>query len=105
MKALSLEQVQEALHQQENTTLKYDSTTEKVDNLVEVEVSTKDRTYLLGVREQSRGRATDYIRTIHDTIRAVEQTNTPNDGTGDILATVSNTRQIIVQPMQLSTKF
>lgn len=61
-------------------------------HLVETEVATAEKTYLLGVREQVGGRAIDYVDTITNSMREIETTLTPRDKTKpDILKSVSNT--------------
>lgn len=93
MKALSRQQVREGLENAKDCTIKYDGTTKKLGQLVEVEISTKDETYLLGVREQASGKAESYIETIMDTLHTVENTHTPIIGSKslDILSEVANT--------------
>ena len=92
MKAISRQQVKEALTDQTNTTLKYDGTTKKLGHLVEVEVATKDRTYLMGICQQLSGKATDYVSSIKPCVDNIE--NTGNSDTTEnrgLLKSMKNT--------------
>ena len=58
MKALALERVVAETKGRENLTLKYDGTTDKRGrHVTKVEVTTKDGTYLVGLRTQTCGTA------------------------------------------------
>ena len=72
MKAISREQIRESLGDG-GLTLKYDGTTKKrVGHIVEVELSTGDYTYLVGMRQQAGGLATDYVESINSSIETIE---------------------------------
>lgn len=93
MKALSRQQVKEALLDAKNTTLKCDGTTKPLGHLVEVQIATPDQTLLLGLREQVGGKAGEYVETITETMASIEKTALPGSGDRecDILANVANT--------------
>ena len=66
MKALSNKHIEDKLAGHTNLTLKYDGTTKSMGHLTEVEISSADDTFLLGVRQQVRGKAEDYVNTIQE---------------------------------------
>lgn len=54
MKAISREQVREEVKGKTGITLKYDGTTKgRLGHLAEVEVATKDKTFLMGVQQRT----------------------------------------------------
>ena len=75
MKSLSQQQVREVLRTTENATFKYDRTTKKVGQPVEVEVETQDnQTLLLGLRQQAGGTVATYAETISKACSQIEST-------------------------------
>nr|XP_054754946.1 golgin subfamily A member 6-like protein 6 [Lytechinus pictus] len=56
MKAICRDQIEEHFVSKSNTTLKYDGTTKsRVGHLVECELASKEKTYLVGLRQQAGG--------------------------------------------------
>ena len=90
MKALSRQQVKEAVMGAENMTLKSDGTTKPLGHIVEVQVATPSQTLLLGLREQVGGRADEYVETITESMAAVEKTRLPGGTAGDKCDILSN---------------
>ena len=94
MCALSRQHVKEAVTSGENLTLKYDGTCKKIGHLVEVELSTEDQTYLIGLKDQVSGKADNYVETIKNSFKHIEQTPIPNaelDKDLNILNSITNT--------------
>lgn len=91
MKALSRQQVKEAIGNSRDNTLMYDGTTKKVGHLVEVEIATGTDTLLLGMTQQVGGSAVEYANTIVEAIKQVESTESPRVQDSNILASTSNT--------------
>nr|XP_054756519.1 uncharacterized protein LOC129262428 [Lytechinus pictus] len=72
MKVLSKSQVRESLKDKNNLTIKYDGTTKgRVGHLTEVEVASKEKTFLVGVSQQVGGAADEYVRTIEEACDAI----------------------------------
>lgn len=78
--ALSKQQIKDVLVSENNTTLMFDGTTKSGHHLTEVEIGTKNSgAYLLGIREQSGGRATEYIDTINKSVGDIESQKSLSD--------------------------
>ncbi|XP_041465494.1 uncharacterized protein LOC121416104 [Lytechinus variegatus] len=72
MKAICRDQIEEHFVSERNTTLKYDGTTKsRVGHLVECELASKEKTYLVGLRQQAGGTSDEYISAIRESISDV----------------------------------
>ena len=91
MKTLARQQVKEALSTEENTSLKYDGTTKAGHHLVEMEISTQARQYLIGLKEQEGGTAAEYHATLIEALHDTEATATTEPLECKLLYNISNT--------------
>lgn len=91
MKTLSQQQVRAAVTDATNCTLKYDGTTKIGKHITEVEVSTKDQTFLIGMREQNSGSAAEYVDIIKTCISDITHKSIDCDEPCDISLNISNT--------------
>lgn len=83
IKAISREQVREEVKGKTGITLKYDRTTKgRLGHLAEVEVATKDNTFLMGVQQQPGGTSKDYVKSIKSVCSHVDD---------HLMANVTNT--------------
>ncbi|KAG1675727.1 hypothetical protein GQR58_014553 [Nymphon striatum] len=64
MKTLSQLHVRTSVSDAASCTIKYDGTTKAKKHITEVEIATKDQTFLIGMREQNGGCASEYVDTI-----------------------------------------
>ena len=93
MKAVNRQQIKEALVNEKDTTLKFDGTTKGGQHLTEVELSSKNNSYLLGIRQQVGSKANDYVDTIMDVVNDICDASTlsTEQGNINILHNISNT--------------
>ena len=90
MKALALKRVAEETNSAKNLTLKYDGTTDKSGrHITEVEIATGKETFLVGLKPQAAGAASDYVQSIEDSLHSID--NAQNNPKGTLLSNVSNT--------------
>lgn len=54
----------ELLHDEKDTTLKYDGTTKQHCHYGDLQIATEDKTFLVGMREMSSGTASAYAETV-----------------------------------------
>ena len=88
MKALALKKVVDTTKNASDLTMKYDGSTDSTGrHITEVEISTGEETYLIGMKQQVSGKAEDYVDSIMCSLDDVDKMA----GEGEILKKVTNT--------------
>lgn len=90
MKTLSQQQVRDAVANSSDCTIKYDGTTKVGKHITEVEVATKKQTFIIGMKEQSGGCASEYAETIQMCMDDITKKSIDSDEP-DISMNISNT--------------
>ena len=92
LKAVSLQQVKETLLKDgKETTAMFDGTTKCGQHISEIEIATKSSgTFLIGLKEQCGGKATDYVDAIHTSFSDVEKQTYLSTDSVSILKDVTN---------------
>ena len=94
MGQMSKIQVGEKLQDQKHTTLKFDGTSKGADHFNELEISTKEKTFVVGINKLAGGKATDYVQSVEyalSDIGKAAEVATGMDCQEHILSNISNT--------------
>ena len=74
MKSVCKSQIREALEGENSLTLKYDGTMKgRLGHLAEVELATKENTFVTGLGQQVGGTANEYVETIEEACNNVRE--------------------------------